>query len=63
MKCYLESSKVGFQFVYKTKKSLRCGETFSLYLVDNYLLTVLAKSEPALNLATFLAAILIAFPV
>ena len=28
-----------------------------------YLLTVFARSAPALNLATFLAAILIAFPV
>src|ERR1019366_5292548 len=34
------------------------------FLVDkDYLLTVFANSAPALNLATFLAAILIAFPV
>ena len=35
-----------------------------LFIVDkDYLLTVFANSAPALNLATFLAAILIALPV
>ena len=36
---------------------------FYLIVDKNYLLTVLDNSVPALNLATFLAAILIAFPV
>ena len=45
------------------KKGSRFWQPFSICSVDDYLLTVFAKSAPALNLATFLAAILIAFPV
>ena len=44
------------------KKSRNCG-TFLLKQINYYVLTVFAKSAPALNLATFFAEILIAFPV
>jgi hypothetical protein len=48
--------------VYKIKKPHIFARLFISLAID-YLLTFLARSEPALNLTTFLAAILISFPV